>query len=124
MSPRIPLEIIHLGTFLLGSDPDSLTHQFLDDDGETPVDMSDGVWTTEAMAEQLHVSSQPAGIGAGVTTLNAVTATITYPWVAADFETAGRFRLTLWAGNSPDGKRHGQEFEYSVVDAAGDAPTV
>lgn len=125
MTPRIPLEVIHLGTFPLGSDPDNLQHQFLDDDGVTPVDMSAGAWNGEVMIEQLHVTVQPSGLGTGTPiTINTSLATVTYPWVAADFGTVGRFRLSLWAGNSPAGKRHGQEFEYNVEDVAGPAPTV
>ena len=125
MSPRIELEVIHLGTFPQGSDPDDLEHQYLDDDGETPVNMSAGTWAGEVMIEQLHVAVQPAGLGAGTPiAINTSLATATYPWTAVDMSIVGRFRLMLWAGNSPAGKRHGQEFEYNVDNVAGAVPTV
>lgn len=106
--------------------PPPLEHQFLEDDGVTPVDLTTGVWTGQGRAEKISLGdgeTQPAGIGAGTVTINVPTATATYPWVIADFTTPGRFRIILWIGNGT--QRFGSTtYEWDVSDAPGIDPTV
>jgi len=114
--------IVDLGAFPEGSIPAGLSFQYLDGDGN-PADMLSGTWAAEGKAEQLHVGSQPVGIGDGVATIDTVTSTGTYAWTSADFGTLGRFQLTLWVGNGTN--RYGSPtFEWEVFDAPGDLPTV
>lgn len=105
-----------------GSKPPPIVHQFLDEIG-SPYDMSAGTWNPEAMAEQLHVTSSPVGLGGGGVAINTTEATVTYTWAPEDFETEGRFRIILWAGNT--NQRLGSTiYEWDVTDAPGGPPTV
>lgn len=119
------LPVIYLNggkAFPKGSRPPSLEHQFLDEN-DLPYDMSVGVWTGQAKAEQLHVTAQPPNIGSGSVSVNAVDAKVTYGWASADFNSIGRFRIILWVGNGS--QRFGSTiYEWEVADAPGDDPTV
>lgn len=126
MSEELDVKHINGGRALpKNSRPPAIEHQFLDDPtvlGE-PFDMSVGSWTGQARAEQLHVSSQPVGIGLGAVVVNPVTAKATYSWVDADFATEGRFWLVIWVGNGT--QRLGSTiYEWDVSDAPGADPTV
>lgn len=104
------------------SKPVPLQHQFLDINGD-PIDLSVGTWVGQARAEQLHVAVQPPNVGTGTCQVDALTATATYLWNAADFETIGRFRIILWIGNGT--QRFGSTvYEWDVADAPGADPTV
>lgn len=114
--------IIDMGGFPTGAIPAGLTYQYLDGDGD-PASMSIGTWTAEVTAEQLHVASQPSGLGGGTAGVDDTTSIGSYAWSADDFKTVGRFQLTIWAGNGSN--RYGSAtFEWEVYDAPGADPTV
>jgi len=114
--------LINLGVFPLGSIPETIEYQFLDGDGAV-VDLASGVWTAEVTGEQLEVTSQPIGLYGGTAAVDDVTATVSYAWDPDDFTIVGRFRLVIWTGNGTN--RLGTPvYEYRVIDAPGDAPTV
>lgn len=108
-----------------GSRPPLLEHQYLDANGN-PYDLSTGIWTGQARAEQLHLGSgesQPTGIGSGSVSVTIATAIASYAWVDQDFLTPGRFRLIIWIGNGT--QRFGSTiYEWDVADAPGADPTV
>jgi hypothetical protein len=119
------LRVIRLNgskSFPIGARPGGLSFQWLKDDGD-PIDMSVGVWTGQARASALDGTAAPANLGDGVVAVDTDTATAVYSWHDDDFSVAGRFRIILWVGNGSE--RWGSTvFEYEVVDAPGDDPTV
>jgi hypothetical protein len=115
--------IIDLGSFAQGALPLGLTYQFLDGDGAA-IDMSQGTWTGQAKAEQLHVDTQPVTPpGTGAVVVDDATAMVTYSFVSGDCLTIGRFQLVLWAGNGTN-RVGSPTFEWEVYDAPGALPTV
>lgn len=123
MTKELAVKHINGGLALaLGSRPPSIEHQFLDQNGD-PVDLNSGTWVGEFKAEQLHVESQPVGLGGGSISINVPLAAATYDWADEDFATIGRFRGIIWIGNGS--QRYGSTvYEWDVADAPGDNPTV
>lgn len=114
--------IIKLGSYPIGAIPLSLNYQFKDYAGD-PLDLSTGTWSAQARNEQLHVDSQPADLGSGNATVDALTAIASYDWAPEDFTTVGEFELVLWIGNGTN-REASKIFRYEVYAGPGAAPTV
>ena len=78
-------QVVDLGVYTVGEVPPPFTYQFLDDDGAAVVTSSfaadDATFTYRRSRSTTEVERSA--------TLDPDTAIVTYPWVAADFETAG-----------------------------------
>lgn len=109
------------------SKPGKITYQYLNDDG-TIVDTSSGSWTVQVRIEQMYVTDQPSGLAAGAVSFVQGDGSLSthsiasYTFTAVDFTTVGKFRMTIWSGNTID-RLPSAVFYYEVVANTGIDPS-
>ena len=113
------LEVINLGTLVQYTKLPPVTYQWLDGDG-VKVDMTAGSWTGQIKGEQLHAAAQPSGLFGNTPTVDSATSIITYQFDPDDTANVGRFRFSLFAGDT--NTRYGVTYEYVVIPSYGSAP--
>jgi len=108
----------HLGNWAQGAIPASLTNQYTEDDGVTPIPVTGATVTV-----QIECTNPAAtGLGAGTPTVSdGANGIVAYAWAAADTAEPGFYRLQFWAEVGSQ-KYESDVFTYQVYDGPGSAP--
>ena len=103
--------VTRLGTFSKGEIPKPLLITFEDAD-DVALDLSG--YTTDTVIEGVDVTVSGLGNGVATITTPNTDGKVSYVWDAADFETAGLFRLQVWVGDGAAVRLASEIYEYFV----------